>query len=129
VGPPRRDVRHVELHVVVEPNSESHARRPTTRAWAIIRRANRAHRLSSHAPAGSTTATPTEWTVSAHSTHHMSGTSWPMPADPQQGLQRVLASGVPQVATDQPGAAPGQIQSAGNADELLGGSIESGPQG
>jgi hypothetical protein len=32
--------------VVVELNSESHARQPTTRAWAIIRRAERAHRLT-----------------------------------------------------------------------------------
>jgi hypothetical protein len=33
--------------VVVELYSESHARRPTTRAWAIIRRAERAHRHTS----------------------------------------------------------------------------------
>jgi hypothetical protein len=33
--------------VVVELNSESRARKPTTRAWAIIRRAQRAHRHSS----------------------------------------------------------------------------------
>jgi hypothetical protein len=32
--------------VVVELNSESHARQPTTRAWAIIRRADRSHRLA-----------------------------------------------------------------------------------
>jgi hypothetical protein len=31
-------------NVVVELNSESRARQPTTRAWAIIRRAERAHR-------------------------------------------------------------------------------------
>jgi hypothetical protein len=31
----------------VELNSESRARRPTTRAWAIIRRAERAHRHTS----------------------------------------------------------------------------------
>jgi hypothetical protein len=30
--------------VVVEPHSESHAAKPTTRAWAITRRAQRAHR-------------------------------------------------------------------------------------
>jgi hypothetical protein len=30
--------------VVVELNSESRTRRPATRAWAIIRRAQRAHR-------------------------------------------------------------------------------------
>jgi WhiB family transcriptional regulator, redox-sensing transcriptional regulator len=32
--------------VVVELHSESHAAKPTTRAWAITRRANRAHRLA-----------------------------------------------------------------------------------
>jgi hypothetical protein len=32
--------------VVVELYSESHTRRPTTRAWAIIRRAERAQRLA-----------------------------------------------------------------------------------
>jgi hypothetical protein len=30
--------------VVVELNSESHAAKPSTRAWAITRRAQRAHR-------------------------------------------------------------------------------------
>jgi hypothetical protein len=41
----RRDEEYATLgaNVVVELNSESHARRPTTRAWAIIRRAQRAH--------------------------------------------------------------------------------------
>jgi hypothetical protein len=33
--------------VVVELYSESHARQPTSRAWAIIRRADRSHRLAS----------------------------------------------------------------------------------
>ena len=33
--------------VVVELNSESRARRPTARTWAIIRRGDRAHRLAS----------------------------------------------------------------------------------
>jgi hypothetical protein len=32
--------------MVVELYSESHTRRPTTRAWAIIRRADRSHRLA-----------------------------------------------------------------------------------
>jgi hypothetical protein len=42
----RRDEEYAILgaNVVVELNSESRARRPTTRAWAIIRRAERAHR-------------------------------------------------------------------------------------
>ena len=44
----RRDEQYATLgaNVVVELHSESHARQPTTRAWAIIRRADRAHRLA-----------------------------------------------------------------------------------
>jgi hypothetical protein len=44
----RRDEQYATLgaNVVVELYSESHARQPTTRAWAIIRRADRAHRLA-----------------------------------------------------------------------------------
>jgi hypothetical protein len=43
----RRDEQYATLgaNVVVELNSESRARQPTTRAWAIIRRAERNHRL------------------------------------------------------------------------------------
>jgi hypothetical protein len=42
----RRDEEYATLgaNVVVELNSESRARQPTTRAWAIIRRGDRAHR-------------------------------------------------------------------------------------
>jgi hypothetical protein len=42
----RRDEEYAILgaNVVVELNSESRPRRPTSRAWAIIRRADRAHR-------------------------------------------------------------------------------------
>ena len=42
----RRDEEYATpgANVVVKLHSESHARRPTTRAWAIIRRAERAHR-------------------------------------------------------------------------------------
>jgi hypothetical protein len=42
----RRDEEYATLgaNVVVELNSESRARQPTTRAWAIIRRDQRAHR-------------------------------------------------------------------------------------
>jgi hypothetical protein len=42
----RRDEEYAILgvSVVVELNSESRARRPISRAWAIIRRADRAHR-------------------------------------------------------------------------------------
>ena len=45
----RRDEEYATLgaNVVVELNSESHARQPTTRAWAIIRRADRSHRPNS----------------------------------------------------------------------------------
>jgi hypothetical protein len=44
----RREEQYATLgaSVVVELYSESHARQPTTRAWAIIRRADRAHRLA-----------------------------------------------------------------------------------
>jgi hypothetical protein len=44
----RREEQYAILgaNVVVELYSESHARKPTTRAWAIIRRADRAHRLA-----------------------------------------------------------------------------------
>jgi hypothetical protein len=43
----RRDEEYATLgaNVVVELHSKSHARQPTTRAWAIIRRADRSHRL------------------------------------------------------------------------------------
>jgi hypothetical protein len=44
----RRDEEYAILgaNVVVELNSESRARQPTSRAWAIIRRADRAQRLA-----------------------------------------------------------------------------------
>jgi hypothetical protein len=44
----RREEQYATLgaNVVVELYSESHARRPTTRAWAIIRRADRGDRLA-----------------------------------------------------------------------------------
>ena len=44
----RREEQYATLgaNVVVELYSESHARQPTTRAWAIIRRADRSHRLA-----------------------------------------------------------------------------------
>jgi len=45
----RREEQYATLgaNVVVELYSESHARQPTTRAWAIIRRADRAQRNTS----------------------------------------------------------------------------------
>ena len=44
----RREEQYATLgaNVVLELYSESHARKPTTRAWAIIRRADRSHRLA-----------------------------------------------------------------------------------
>jgi hypothetical protein len=44
----RREEQYATLgaNVVVELYSESYARKPTTRAWAIIRRADRSHRLA-----------------------------------------------------------------------------------
>jgi hypothetical protein len=44
----RREEHYATLgaNVVVELYSESHARQPTTRAWAIIRRTDRSHRLA-----------------------------------------------------------------------------------
>jgi hypothetical protein len=44
----RREEQYATLgaNVVVELNSESRARQPTARAWAIIRRADRSHRLA-----------------------------------------------------------------------------------
>jgi hypothetical protein len=44
----RREEQYATLgaNVVVELYSESHARTPTSRAWAIIRRADRSHRLA-----------------------------------------------------------------------------------
>ena len=62
----RREEQYAILgaNVVVELYSESHPRRPTTRAWAINRRTDRAHRLASQrvsrpptAPIGSTAST------------------------------------------------------------------------
>jgi hypothetical protein len=46
----RRDEEYATLgaNVVVELHSESHARWPTSRAWAIIRRAERVHRNPNH---------------------------------------------------------------------------------
>jgi hypothetical protein len=56
----RRDEQYAILgaNVVVELNSESRARQPT-RAWAIIRRVDRSHRLADQPPFVLTAATPT----------------------------------------------------------------------
>jgi hypothetical protein len=51
-GDPGERIRRAEdyavlgARVVVELHTESHATKPTTRAWAITRRADRAHRLA-----------------------------------------------------------------------------------
>ena len=57
----RRDEEYAILgaNVVVELYSESHARQPTTRAWAIIRRAERAHRRPPATSAAPSAARPT----------------------------------------------------------------------
>ena len=58
----RRDEEYATLgaNVVVELNSESHARQPTTRAWAIIRRAERAHRHPTTVKTVASAGRPTE---------------------------------------------------------------------
>jgi hypothetical protein len=45
--------------VVVELHTESHATKPTTRAWAIARRADRGHRLATQRASRSSAARPT----------------------------------------------------------------------
>jgi hypothetical protein len=67
----RRDEEYATLgaNVVVELHSESHARRPTTRAWAT------------NAPAAPTAATPTEPTAPAGPSNPRSERWWPIPAD------------------------------------------------
>jgi hypothetical protein len=61
----RREEQYATLgaNVVVELYSESHARQPTTGAWAIIRRASAAIGWPANAPAAPSAATPTERTA------------------------------------------------------------------
>ena len=75
----RRDEEYAILgaNVVVELNSESRARQPTTRAWAIIRRADRSHRL-----AGQRASRPDRRDV--HRAEHQ-----PIPATPERGMMAV----------------------------------------
>jgi hypothetical protein len=68
-------------NVVVELYSKSHARRPTTRAWAIIRRASAATGWRAGAPAASNTAAPTEPTAPAGCINARSSRRRPMLAD------------------------------------------------
>jgi WhiB family redox-sensing transcriptional regulator len=80
----RRDEEYATLgaNVVVELYSESHARQPTTRAWAIIRRADRSHRL-----AGQRTSRPDRRHTdradrASRSQQPRSERWWPIPANP-----------------------------------------------
>jgi hypothetical protein len=80
----RREEQYATLgaNVVVELYSESHARQPTSRAWAIIRRADRAHRL-----AGQRTSRPerrhAERASHPDQPHQPHERGWlPTPADP-----------------------------------------------
>jgi hypothetical protein len=81
-----RDEEYATLgaNVVVELNSESHARQPTTRAWAIIRRAERAHRHTSDRQSRGgrrQTDRSTAATAPADPTNLRCGGWLPMPAD------------------------------------------------
>jgi hypothetical protein len=72
----RREEQYATLgvSVVVELYSESHARQPTTRAWAIIRRADRSHRLVGQRASRS---------ERRHADH--ARPPWPVPAAPGAG--------------------------------------------
>jgi hypothetical protein len=71
----RREEQYAILgaNVVVELDSESHARQPTSRAWAIIRRADAAIGWPANAPAAPTAVTPTEPTARAGPSNPRSG--------------------------------------------------------
>ena len=79
----RREEQYATLgaSVVVELYSESHARQPTTRAWAIIRRADRSHGWSANAPAVPSAARPSVSTALADPSSPRSGRWRPMPAN------------------------------------------------
>ena len=107
----RRDEEYATLgaNVVVELNSESHARQPTTRAWAIIRRADRAHRLAGQrASRAPTAATPTEPTAPADPTNPRSGRWRPMPAD-RTPPRRAIDAGGQLVTHPYQGSPPGPV--------------------
>ena len=90
----RREEQYATLgaNVVVELYSESHARQPTTRAWAIIRRADRSHRLADQRTSRPTAATPTEPTAPADPSNPRSERWWPIPADPPARPVRLRAA-------------------------------------
>jgi hypothetical protein len=71
--------------VVVELHTESHATTPTTRAWAITRRADRAHRLVGQrapAPSTATRSANTAATAPTDPVNLRNGGWLPMPTDP-----------------------------------------------
>jgi hypothetical protein len=89
----RRDEEYAILgaNVVVELYSESHARQPTTRAWAIIRRAIAATGWPANAPAVPSAAKPGESTALADLTSSRSERWQPMPADPLYAIDGALS--------------------------------------
>jgi hypothetical protein len=80
----RREEQYATLgaNVVVELYSESHARKPTTRAWRSSDGPTAAIGWPTNAPAAPTAATPTEPTTRPSPTNPRSGRWWPIPADP-----------------------------------------------
>jgi hypothetical protein len=79
----RRDEEYAILgaNVVVELYSECHARQPTTRAWAIIRRADRSDRLAGQRASRSERRQAGESTALVDPTSSRSERWQPMPAD------------------------------------------------
>jgi hypothetical protein len=78
----RRDEEYATLgaNVVVELYSESHARKPTTRAWAIIRRADHSDRLAGQR-ASRSERRHTDRASRLHQPQSGSGKWRPMPAN------------------------------------------------
>jgi hypothetical protein len=94
----RREEQYATLgaSVVVELYSESRARKPTTRAWAIIRRAERAHRHTSDRQGRGERRQADRVTRSdapADPTNLRSGGWLPMPADPTTPRRALDAGG------------------------------------
>jgi hypothetical protein len=83
--------------VVVELHTESHATKPTTRAWAITRRADAPTGWPASAPSGSSVARPTVPvgpTEPTDRTIPRSARWWPTPADPA-GSTSLTANWIP----------------------------------
>jgi hypothetical protein len=68
--------------VVVELHSESHAAKPSTRAWAITRRAGRGHQLAGQRASRAGAGRPIAPAAPTDPTNPRSGGWWPMPTDP-----------------------------------------------